>query len=254
MNGTRRIVIVVILGAALACFASQAHASPLTCIVPTSVALDVVPTGCEAILTNGPVTYASVHAGNGDTHNFDVLALQMTDVNNAATSARVSIQGIDHDLTTHVDTAFNLLSPNTFFQTTPTDNSFAVDTGQHTFPIIHFINNFGNGVVLKLNFGEAGPPSQIGLQNVKSAADTTSNPGNFTVSSFFDVFTELSLDGGASWRVANNDFNGDQNGPGSILQLVNVPVPEPGTLALTMLGVASVGARIRRRAQSRSAS
>src|SRR5262245_31069559 len=117
MNGSRRVAIFVILGAALACFPSQAHASALTCVVPTSVALDVVPAGCEAVLTNGPVIYANVHAGNGDTHNVDVLAMQMADVNNATTSARVSIQGIDHDLTTHVDTAFNFVSPNSFFQT-----------------------------------------------------------------------------------------------------------------------------------------
>jgi hypothetical protein len=48
--------------------------------------------------------------------------------------------------------------------------------------------------------------------------------GNYTIDSFFDVFTELSLDGGMTWGP-------DTNGPGH-MELC----PEPATLALLTLG------------------
>jgi hypothetical protein len=61
--------------------------------------------------------------------------------------------------------------------------------------------------------------------------------GVFHIDSFFDVFTELSVDGGNTWIPSSGATHVD---------LAPTPVPEPGTLAL--LAVAAVGGvAIRRR-------
>ena len=63
-------------------------------------------------------------------------------------------------------------------------------------------------------------------------------PGGYHIDSFFDVFTELSIDGGASWIPADG---------GSTRVELN-PVPEPGAVSLLALGVFGLlGRRMRRR-------
>src|SRR5262249_33756361 len=62
--------------------------------------------------------------------------------------------------------------------------------------------------------------------------------GGFQIDSFFDVFTELSVDGGASW-IPNSEGSGSTH-------VVFGQVPEPGTLALLGMGLAAEVAGCRR--------
>ena len=75
---------------------------------------------------------------------------------------------------------------------------------------------------------------------LQSVGQTTVQPvpGGFRIDSFFDVFTELSVDGGASWIPASG-------GPTHVA-LNNVP--EPGAAALLAFGALGfLGRRVRRR-------
>lgn len=55
--------------------------------------------------------------------------------------------------------------------------------------------------------------------------------GQYHIDSFFDVFTELSLDGGQSWIPSRGD------GPGGSTHFAASPVPEPASVATLGLGV-----------------
>jgi len=243
-------VTAIALGAAFLAVAARANAS--SCVIPTSSSLSVLPTGCVAVLTNGPITFTHVHeTGTTDTHNVEIDSLQLFNLNAASFSAQVTFQGIDHDVTTSTNTPFNIFAQLINLETSLEGGTFAADGAPHTFDVLHFIVPVPGGT-FKLNFGEAGKPDQHSLEKVTSSADTTTNPGFFTVNSFFDIFTELSLDGGfpnGTWTAADNDFNvAGGNGTGSFLQLQNqVAVPEPASLVLFGTGITAFARRRFRR-------
>jgi len=72
------------------------------------------------------------------------------------------------------------------------------------------------------------------LQSLGQVKITDIGGGQFHIDSFFDVFTELSLDGGASWIPSTGAAH------------VNLtPLPEPGSMCL--IGLAGAGMLARRR-------
>jgi len=77
-------------------------------------------------------------------------------------------------------------------------------------------------------------PSQPSLGGI-SIADI--GGGNFHIDSFFDVFTEVSLDGGASWIPSSGSTHVDLHG-----------IPEPASVVLMglgLLGMCAIGLRRR---------
>lgn len=69
---------------------------------------------------------------------------------------------------------------------------------------------------------------------------TAIGAGQYQIDSFFDVFTELSIDGGASWMPSHDEFGAPQAGH-------VVLVPEPTSMSLLVLGAVSMAGFVRRR-------
>ena len=66
--------------------------------------------------------------------------------------------------------------------------------------------------------------------------------GQFKIDSFFDVFTELSIDGGATWMPGLGG-----NGPGGSGHVELQGIPEPASIALVAFGLIGIAGLARRR-------
>ncbi len=79
----------LISGAACAAvFAGWASATTMSCTVPNTVVLDIIPTGCDVTMTNAPLTFTGVVANNGDSHNVEFDALEFFNMNTDSSSVR----------------------------------------------------------------------------------------------------------------------------------------------------------------------
>jgi hypothetical protein len=98
-----------------------------------------------------------------------------------------------------------------------------------------------NTEMLQLNIagGTMPPAVMIRESPTKASLGKTSvadlGGGLYRIDSFFDVFTELSIDGGQNWTPGN-----------SALRIVGVS-PEPASAVLALLGCAIVGRVVRKR-------
>lgn len=72
------------------------------------------------------------------------------------------------------------------------------------------------------------------LKSTGKTSVTDLGSGSYLIDSFFDVFTEISLDGGLNWTA-------------SIGSTTMTLVPEPTTVLLMAVGLGVVGTRVRRR-------
>src|SRR5437899_936872 len=107
----------------------------------------------------------------------------------------------------------------------PGDTAAASITGLLDAPPLHTYST----EMLALNLG--GLPFGAMIRESPTLASTGGHaiqdppPAGFRIDSFFDVFTELSLDGGASWIPATGPVHIQNPEPGSLALLVSTAVP-----------------------------
>ena len=80
------------------------------------------------------------------------------------------------------------------------------------------------------------------LQSTGQTSIAPFPPGQFKIDSFFDVFTELSIDGGATWMPGTGG-----NGPGGSGHVELQGIPEPASIALLAFGLIGIAGLARRR-------
>jgi hypothetical protein len=98
------------------------------------------------------------------------------------------------------------------------------DTGTFQTEMLSLDLNFGSGIMIRES------PT---LQSTGQTSITPIGGGMYHIDSFFDVFTELSLDGGNTWMP-------DIQGPAHV-NLTSLP--EPSTIALLGLGLCGLACR-----------
>jgi len=102
----------------------------------------------------------------------------------------------------------------------------------------------GGGLPMGVQIRESPTKASTGHSSVTPLA----GGGGYMVDSFFDIFTEVSTDGGGSWwPVTQTSLDGGQTWSLSAQSARIDGLPEPATLCLLGLGVAGLLARWRRK-------
>jgi hypothetical protein len=82
-------------------------------------------------------------------------------------------------------------------------------------------------------------PTLASTGSTSISSDPSVGAGNVRIGSFFDIFTELSLDGGQNWQAQTN---------GAARVTLQSNIPEPATLSLFAAGLGLLGLRRRKAA------
>ncbi len=238
----------------LVSFAGTARADS-SCQIPDTAVLDIIPAGCDAILTNGPIHYNGVLGGNGDTNNIEIDTMEIFNMNSSNTAASnagvmVFLQGILTDVTTGMSMGVVGIGGTSFFQTSPAQTAYSAGTGTQNFTLTHFIDPVGGGGALKLNLGDNNSGAAAETSTISSSA--TDSGGMYTVTTSITMFTEFT-GGPNGYTVATNDFSGTTPSTGSVFALETFnpssnptlyallyPTPEPETYMLFGLGLAAI--------------
>ena len=221
--------------ATVAFLPTEAQAS---CTVPGDLAhLTAVPNGCQLIPIGGPATFSNVLDGLGHLHDITLNSLVVTP------GVGMSLGGTNFNQFSSITSPFFFNTNNsTEVDTDPGLNTFSFGVWDQFSLTTLTIASPGMGPgLLPPNWVVALDPSR--LSEGKSMAIDNGN-GTYTISSFFDVFTELSLDFGTNFTPQSGQA------PFS-LQLVpdeSLPAPEPASIALFGAALAGLGFVRRRKA------
>jgi hypothetical protein len=212
-----------------------AEAVPATsCLVPAAAGnVTSIPLMCEAYLASGPITFANVVDPMGHLHNVTINSLDIT----VGPGGFAHITGMNFNQFTLANSPFSFFTDN--------DPSSSTDTGLINFPF----GTTDNYTINSLTIGADSPafnfPVNWDLQLVPGTTSTASSTainngnGNYTITSFFDVFFELSLDD----NLGSPHFT-PQSGTGpTVAEIKNIPEP----VSLSLFGAGLLGACVARR-------
>ena len=227
--------------AALSAFAimaaPNAQAAPITTVFPGGIVCLPPPNpnnGYVAQFHNHYATGGPVFDLTNLIHRAFTTCTPVPTAGNSVTDTFSST--LDFDLSTNGGAAVHHSVPGAQTSVIVTNAGSVGSTTTYSTQMIQLDLNLGGGVLIRES------PT---LQSNGQTQITNSGGGIFQIDSFFDVFTELSIDNGASWTPSTS-----VNGGGPIANHVALAVvPEPATLSilgLSLFGLAAARRRCRR--------